>query len=77
MVKKNKKDKPMSMLDRWAMDEKMFPGNPLGLEKQNGPFTTYHPNGNKRCEGNCDDGTPIGKWTYYNDDGTIRKVEEY
>ena len=55
----------------------MFPRNPLGLEKQNGPFTTYHPNGNKRCEGNCDDGTPIGKWTYYNDDGSIRKVEEY
>ena len=33
-----KKNKPMSMLERWGMDEKMFPGNPLGLEKAESPW---------------------------------------
>jgi len=33
-----KKNKPMSMLERWGMDEKMFPGNPLGLEKVESPW---------------------------------------
>ena len=66
-----------SMLDRWRMDEEMYPDNILGLEPQNGPFTTYHPDGQKRVEGNCDNGIPIGKWTYYNEDGSIKKVEEH
>ena len=55
----------------------MYPDNILGLEPQNGPFTTYHPDGQKRVEGNCDNGIPIGKWTYYNEDGSIKKVEEH
>ena len=42
----------MRMLDRWAMDEKMFPEDPIGIEKQNGPFITYHSNGTKSIEGN-------------------------
>ena len=33
-----KKNKPMSMLERWGMDEKMFPGNPLGLGKAESPW---------------------------------------
>ena len=33
-----KKNKPMSMLERWGMDEKMFPGSPLGLEKLESPW---------------------------------------
>ena len=33
-----KKNKPLSILERWGMDEKMFPGNPLGLEKAESPW---------------------------------------
>ena len=65
------------MLDRWALDEKMFPDDPLGIEKLHGPFITYHSNGKKRIEGQCDNGKPIGKWTYFNNDGSTMKVEEY
>ena len=74
--KKNKK-KPMRMLDRWVMDEKMFPEDPIGIEKQNGPFITYHSNVNKSIEGECHNGKPIGKWTYYDKNGFITKIEEY
>ena len=66
-----------SMLERWKWEEDNYMDNILGLEPQNGPFTTYHPDGQKRVEGNCDNGIPIGKWTYYNEDGSIKKVEEH
>ena len=33
-----KKNKPLSILERWGMDEKMFLGNPLGLEKVESPW---------------------------------------
>ena len=67
----------MSMLERWAMDEKMFPDDPIGIEKLHGPFIRYHSNGKKRLEGQCDNGIPVGKWTYYKDDGSIKKTKEY
>ena len=56
---KNSKPKKGSMLDRWRMDEEMYPSNPLGMEKQDGPFTLYYDDGQKRLEGICDDGKPI------------------
>ena len=67
----------MRMLDRWAMDEKMFTEDPLGKENQNGLFITYHSNGNKSIKGECDNGNPIGKWIYYDKDGFITKIDEY
>ena len=33
-----KKNKPLSILERWGMDEKMFLGNPLYLEKVESPW---------------------------------------
>jgi len=33
-----KKNKPLSILERWGMDEKMFLGNPLDLEKVESPW---------------------------------------
>ena len=71
------KPKKGSMFDRWRMDEEMEPGNPLGLVKQDRPFTLYYDDGQKRLEGICDDGKPIGKWTYYNENGSVDKVDEY
>ena len=74
---KNSKPKKGSMLDRWRMDEEMYPSNPLGMEKQDGPFTLYYDDGQKRLEGICDNGKPIGKWTYYNENGSIDEEKEY
>ena len=34
-------------------------------------------NGRKLCEGQLKKGRPIGKWTYWNEDGSINRVEEH
>ena len=65
------------MLERWALDEEMFPENPLGLEPQDGPFTLYYDGGQKKLDAECDKGKPIGKWIFYNEDGSIRKIEDH
>ena len=65
MMKKKKKDKPMTMAERWAYDEEHHMDNLFGLEPQDGPFTLYYDDGQKRLDAECDDGKPIGKWTYY------------
>jgi len=33
----------------------------------------YYPNGNKRSEGNFKDGNRVGEWTYYQEDGSVKK----
>ena len=37
----------------------------------------YYPNGNKKEEGNYKDGKQVGNWTWYNEDGSLKKVKEY
>ena len=73
----SKKNKQLSMLERWALDEKMFPENPLGLEPQDGSFTLYYDDGQKRLDAECNNGKAIGKWTYYNEDGSLLRIETY
>jgi len=45
--------------------------------KLDGKWTERHPNGQKWQEGNYKDGNPEGKFTFWNEDGTIDKVEYY
>ena len=71
------KPKKGSMYARWALDEKIDPSNPLGLEKIQGHWVSYYDNGQKKEEGNYNDGKQVGKWIYYNSDGSIEKTEEY
>jgi len=41
------------------------------------PFTGFnterYENGEKKEEGNFKDGKKVGEWTYYNEDGSIKK----
>ncbi|WP_224246223.1 toxin-antitoxin system YwqK family antitoxin [Hyalangium gracile] len=39
-----------------------------------GPFVSFHPNGQKRAEGQNTDGMQTGLWTYFDENG--RKIEE-
>ena len=66
----------MSMFERWAYDEEHYMDNLLGLEKAEGPWVSYYDNGQKKEEGNYNDGKQVGKWIYYNSDGSIEKTEE-
>ena len=51
--------------------------------KRYGQLTDYYENGQIKEEGNIKPseynihGEPDGKWTYYNEDGSIDKVQEY
>ena len=40
-------------------------------------MTDWYENGQKEKEGNLEGGKEVGKWTYYNEDGTIEKVKEF
>lgn len=42
-----------------------------------GPYTEWHPNGQKFCEGRYEDGKRIGQWVYYYEDGTKAKMGTY
>ena len=77
MVKKNKKNKPMSMLDRWAYDEEHYMDNLFGFEKLEGPWVSYYDNGQKKEEGMYKDGFEVGKWIYYNEDGSIKEIKKF
>tara|TARA_B100000287_G_C20360899_1_gene673790 strand:- start:18 stop:251 length:234 start_codon:yes stop_codon:yes gene_type:complete len=77
MGDKKPKKGSMSMLERWKFDEDNFMDDLFGTKSQNGPVTLYYPNGEKKGEGVCVKGKLVGKWTYYNEDGSIKKVEEY
>ena len=59
------------------MDEDKFLNELLDFKTQNGPFILYHRNGKKSCEGNCKNGKPVGKWFFYNEDGSMKKIKEY
>tara|TARA_Y100000591_G_C21771353_1_gene665743 strand:- start:704 stop:925 length:222 start_codon:yes stop_codon:yes gene_type:complete len=71
------KEKQLSMLERWAIDEEMYPDNILGMEKAEGPWVSYYGNGNKKIEGQFENGREVGRWTYYNEDGSVKKIKEY
>jgi|TARA_B100000959_G_scaffold265831_1_gene307711 antitoxin component YwqK of YwqJK toxin-antitoxin module len=42
-----------------------------------GKWTSWYDNGQKKAEGTYNNGKQVGKWTYYKEDGTIDRVEEY
>ncbi len=67
----------LSMLERWKIDEEMFPGNPLGLVKAEGPWVSYYDNGMKKIEGQYKNGREVGKWVYYNEDGSVKETKEF
>ena len=67
----------MSMLERWAYDEEHYMDNLLGLEKAEGPWVSYYDNGQKKEEGMYKNGFEVGKWTFYNEDGSVKEVKEH
>jgi antitoxin component YwqK of YwqJK toxin-antitoxin module len=42
-----------------------------------GKWTYYYPNGKKLSEGMCHGDAEVGTWTYWNDDGSVWKVQEH
>ena len=42
-----------------------------------GPFVDYYPSGARKVEGAYLLGERVGKWVRYNEDGTIKKIENY
>ncbi|MFM7134304.1 MAG: toxin-antitoxin system YwqK family antitoxin, partial [Planctomycetota bacterium] len=47
-----------------------------GKWDKNGTGRAYYETGQLEREGMYRDGTRIGRWTYYNPDGTVQRVEE-
>ena len=45
--------------------------------KINGDFISYYRNGEISIEGELDMGKYVGKWKYYNDDGSLNKTLNY
>ena len=41
-----------------------------------GRWTYFHPNGKKLSEGMFHRDSRVGTWTYWNDDGSLREVDE-
>ena len=37
----------------------------------------YYTNGNKKEEGTFKDGKQVGKWTWHNEDGSVKEVKEF
>jgi hypothetical protein len=71
------KDFKMTHLARWHEN-----GQPMierhyvdGLE--NGPVVSYYESGVKEKEGQKRFGQPVGNWTYYNADGSVKEVIDY
>ena len=64
-----------SMFDRWRIDEES--GNPIPLEPYEGHLEEKYDNGNLKAEGYCKNGKQVGKWTYYNEDGSLLRIETY
>jgi len=42
-----------------------------------GPFVSFHPNGKKKLAGSYCRGERVGRWTYYNEGGSVEKTEDY
>ena len=47
------------------------------MEKKVGQWTAWYTTGEKKYENTYKDGSKDGKWTTYNEDGTIKTVKEY
>ena len=45
--------------------------------RPNGLMTYWDINGNKMHEGILKDGSQSGRWTYYNEDGTLKEFVDY
>ena len=43
--------------------------------EEHGPYRTYHDNGEPAIEGIFDEGTRIGTWSFYGEDGNMIKRE--
>ncbi len=43
----------------------------------NGTLTYYFENGLKMREGILKNGSPKGRWTYYNLDGSIKEIKDH
>jgi antitoxin component YwqK of YwqJK toxin-antitoxin module len=44
---------------------------------KDGIWTEWYVNGRKKKEGNYKNGDQVGKWTIYNEDGSVKLVKEY
>jgi antitoxin component YwqK of YwqJK toxin-antitoxin module len=66
-----KKDKPEQHISKW--DD--FSAN--DFEPFSGPITERYENGKKKEEGLYKEGKKTGKWTYYNQDGSIGETIEH
>jgi|YNPBryunderm2012_1023409.scaffolds.fasta_scaffold00092_15 antitoxin component YwqK of YwqJK toxin-antitoxin module len=78
---------PPKLVDIRTLEEK-FPDGKLRVRKTvkffsdnstipHGPYTEWHPNGQKFCEGSYEDGKRVGQWTYYYEDGSKAKQGTY
>ena len=45
--------------------------------KEDGFWTVWYENGKKKAEGNYKNGDQVGKWTIYNEDGSVKFVKEF
>ena len=45
--------------------------------RPNGLMTYWYLNGNKMREGILKDGSQLGRWVYYNEDGTLKEFIDY
>ena len=43
----------------------------------NGLLVYWYKNGNKMREGRLKDGIPVGRWTNYQDDGSVKETMDY
>jgi len=78
---------PPKLVDVRRLEEK-FPDGKIRLQRtvkyfsdastvNHGPYTEWHPNGQKFCEGRYEDGRRVGEWIYYYEDGTKAKMGTY
>ena len=78
-----KDGKFIGLMTRWYENgEKEREGNlkgknELGYPKEDGLWIYWYENGQKNFEETWKDGKQVGKWTSYNEDGSIKEVKEY
>ncbi len=62
---------------RWHSNGQLLQTQAYVDGKVHGPFVTYYSSGAKKTEGADFQGDRSGKWIRYNEDGTVKKVEDY
>ncbi len=68
-------EKLTTKFDWWAgFGETLFYGY-VGGRDRHGKFVWFYPSGKKKIEGEYLLGQITGTWTYYNEDGTVQKIE--